>query len=132
MQSKFYDSLETRDPLVREQVLFAALPAHLKQAASQSSFLRSQLDGIDIESLTTRQALSAIPVVRKSELLELQSASPPFGGLTAFDPTQLVRIYASPGPIYEPQTTREDYWRLSRALYAAGLRKGMLVHNAFS
>lgn len=42
------------------------------------------------------------------------------------------RIYASPGPIYEPTGTARDYWRTARAMVAAGFRAGDLVHNAFS
>ncbi len=132
METEYYDSLEIRDPEVREQELFAALATHLKQVVPRSSFLQEQLSGIDIESITSREALASIPVFRKSELCELQKNSPVFGGMAAFDPDSLLRIFASPGPIYEPQTTRADYWRLARALFAAGVRKGMLVHNTFS
>ncbi len=42
------------------------------------------------------------------------------------------RVYQSPGPIYEPEGSAPDYWRTARALYAAGLRAGDLVHNSFS
>mgnify|MGYP002349543775 FL=1 len=42
------------------------------------------------------------------------------------------RIYASPGPIYEPEGPRADYWRAARAMHAAGFRAGDLAHNAFS
>ena len=42
------------------------------------------------------------------------------------------RVYASPGTIYEPEGPATDYWRMARALFAAGLRAGDLVHNSFS
>jgi phenylacetate-CoA ligase len=41
-------------------------------------------------------------------------------------------VFASPGPIYEPEGRRADYWRLARPLFAAGFRRGDLVHNCFS
>ena len=41
-------------------------------------------------------------------------------------------MFASPGPIYEPEGARADYWRLARPLFAAGFRNGDLVHNCFS
>jgi phenylacetate-CoA ligase len=41
-------------------------------------------------------------------------------------------VFASPGPIYEPEGAATDYWRLARALHAAGFRHGDLVHNCFS
>jgi len=42
------------------------------------------------------------------------------------------RVFASPGPIYEPEGMASDYWRGARAMYAAGFRGGELVHNSFS
>ena len=41
-------------------------------------------------------------------------------------------MFASPGPIYEPESARADYWRFARALYAAGFRAGELAYNCFS
>ena len=41
-------------------------------------------------------------------------------------------MFASPGTIYEPEGTRPDYWRMARAIYAAGFRRGELIHNSFS
>ncbi len=42
------------------------------------------------------------------------------------------RVFASPGTIDEPEGARPDYWRMARAIYAAGFRAGELVHNCFS
>jgi phenylacetate-CoA ligase len=52
--------------------------------------------------------------------------------LTVAPISSLRRIFVSPGPIYEPEGRRPDYWRFARALFAAGFRAGDLVHNAFS
>ena len=38
----------------------------------------------------------------------------------------------SPGPIFEPMGPGADPWRGARALFAAGFRKGDLLHNTFS
>ncbi len=38
----------------------------------------------------------------------------------------------SPGPIFEPEGMAADCWRAARALFAAGIRAGDIVHNAFS
>ena len=38
----------------------------------------------------------------------------------------------SPGPIFEPEGFGEDWWRTARALFAAGIRKGDIVHNTFA
>jgi phenylacetate-CoA ligase len=63
---------------------------------------------------------------------ELHKDRDPFGGLTAVPTGQLARIFASPGPIYDPEAPRGDYWRLGRALHAAGFRRGDVIHNTFS
>jgi phenylacetate-CoA ligase len=38
----------------------------------------------------------------------------------------------SPGPVWEPQISGPDPWQAARALYAAGIRAGDRVHNAFA
>jgi phenylacetate-CoA ligase len=62
----------------------------------------------------------------------MQRQDPPFGGFAAAPLAALRRVFVSPGPIYEPEGRRPDYWRFARALFAAGFRAGDLVHNAFS
>ena len=47
-------------------------------------------------------------------------------------PAELARIFMSPGPIFEPEGCGEDWWRAARALFAAGIRKGDIVHNTFA
>jgi len=132
----FYDALETRNPAQREQELLAALPQQVAHAQSASPAFAKILAGVDAASVTSRQALARLPVIRKHELLELQTQlrqSDPFGGFSAvkYGP-QMPRVFASPGTIYEPQGARPDYWRLARAMFAAGFRKGELIHNCFS
>ena len=56
----------------------------------------------------------------------------PFGGLEATPPSDLARIFMSPGPIYDPEGRRPDYWRAARVLHAAGFRRGDVVLNCFS
>jgi phenylacetate-CoA ligase len=91
------------------------------------------LADVDPDSVTSREALATLPVTRKSELLELQKAARPFGGFSAVGwGAACRRVFASPGPLYEPEGARPDYYRLARALFAAGFRAGDLVHNTFS
>jgi phenylacetate-CoA ligase len=52
--------------------------------------------------------------------------------MTAIPTGALGRVFSSPGPIYDPQGARGDFWRFGRALFAAGFRRGDLVHNTFS
>ncbi len=53
----------------------------------------------------------------------------PFGGFNTLAYGDMARIFASPGPIYEPEARRPDYRRAGRALFAAGFRKGDVIHN---
>ena len=136
MTREHFDALETRDPELRERAQFAALPGQVAHAQSAAPAFAKILAGVDAGAVTSRAALARLPVTRKSELLEIQKLSRPFGGFAATgwgrDVATARRVFASPGPIYEPEGARPDYWRLARALFAAGFRKGDLIHNAFS
>jgi phenylacetate-CoA ligase len=134
--SNFYDSLEQRDPAVREAALLQALPAQIAHAQTAASAWATILQGVKASDINSRAALAALPVTRKYELLERQQAqraNDVFGGFSAlrFGKT-MPRVFASPGPIYEPEGVGKDYWRMARALYAAGFRAGELIHNCFS
>ncbi|MGH6625503.1 MAG: phenylacetate--CoA ligase family protein [Burkholderiaceae bacterium] len=131
-----YDALETRDPAAREAALLAALPGQIARAQQQAPAFAQILQGVDAGQVHSRAALARLPVTRKSELLELQKqhrARDVFGGFSALRfGAAMPRVFASPGTIYEPEGTRRDYWRLARAMFAAGFRSGELIHNCFS
>ena len=130
------DALETRAPAEREAALLAALPAQIAHARSASPAFAEILADVDPATITSRAALAALPVTRKYELLErqqVQRAHNVFGGFSTIGfGAAMQRVFSSPGPIYEPEGTRRDYWRMARALFAAGFRPGELVHNSFS
>ena len=142
--TEHYDALETRDPAERESALLAALPRQVA-AAQRTAAFGELLAGVDANGITTRAALARLPVLRKHELLERQKAQresathwDPFGGFSAIGwsglraPRGARRVFQSPGPIYEPEGVAPDYWRIARALHAAGFRAGDLIHNSFS
>jgi len=126
-----YDALETRDPAEREAALFARLPEVLRKAMAAPAYA-NLLRGIDPASITSREALAGLPVLRKSELPALHKAAPPFGGFVADKPGAFARLFTSPGPIFEPEGRQTDPWRGARALFAAGFREGDVVLNTFS
>ena len=129
----FHDTRETRDSEARERELLTRLPAQIAHARAAAPALGRLLADVDPDSVTSREALATLPVTRKSELLELQKAARPFGGFAAVGwGAACRRVFASPGPLYEPEGARPDYYRLARALFAAGFRAGDLVHNTFS
>lgn len=129
---KHFDSMETQPFSAREEAHFAALPNFLEDAARNAPGLGKWLSGVDLQTMDSPETLAQLPVLRKPELMELQAAEPPFGGFA--DPKALShgRVFMSPGPIWEPQGFGADPWGAARALYAAGIRSGDIVHNAFS
>jgi phenylacetate-CoA ligase len=128
----FYDALETREPAEREAALMAALPRVIAAAKQHAPAYRERLAKVRPEDVADRRALVDLPVTRKSELIEQQRQQPPFGGFNAIPIGSAARIFASPGPIYEFEARRPDFFRMARALFAAGIRAGDLVHNTFS
>ncbi|MDZ4126448.1 MAG: AMP-binding protein [Hydrogenophaga sp.] len=135
-QTDFFDALETRSPEQRESQLMVNLVAQVWHAQTRSPAFAEILRGVDAVNVNSRAALARLPVTRKMELLERQKtlrATDSFGGFSALvRGPDMPRIFASPGPIYEPEGTVSDYWRAGRALFAAGFRAGELVHNSFS
>ncbi len=134
--SKYYDALETRNSVEREAALMAALPAQIAHAQKNSPAFAKSLAGVNAASITNREALAKLPVIRKYELLaqqQEQRATNVFGGFASIGfGKAMPRVFASPGTIYEPEGARSDYWRMARAIYAAGFRPNELIHNCFS
>lgn len=138
--SPYYSTREVRGVEEREFELFSQLRHNLRALMSSTPRMAEQLEGVDINALHAREDLATIPVVRKSALMQKQHdyrgaelvGERVFGGFTPIAWGQVARVYGSPGPIYELDTNRPDYWRMAQALYAAGIRPGMLVHNCFS
>ncbi|MGI9135373.1 MAG: phenylacetate--CoA ligase family protein [Rhodoferax sp.] len=137
--SSFYDALETRSAAQRDAQLMAALPAQVAHAKQASAAFAQLLADTDPATVVDRAALARLPVIRKHELQERQQAAREqasgdvFGGFSAVRfGSAMPRVFASPGPIYEPEGTARDYWRMARAIYAAGFRAGELIHNCFS
>jgi phenylacetate-CoA ligase len=127
-----YDKHETRDPEERERSLMAELPGQVAYAQRNARGWERILAGVDPAAVTSRAALAKLPVTRKSDLVALQKAQRPFGGLNATPVSQLGKIFVSPGPIYDPEGTGRDWWRAARALFAAGFRSGDLAVNTFA
>jgi len=116
----------------------AALPAQVAHAKRASAAFAAILKDVEPAGVNSRAALAHLPVTRKHELLALQQAARAdggnvFGGFSAIGfGAAMPRLFASPGPIYEPEGTARDYWRMARAIHAAGFRPGELIHNCFS
>lgn len=143
--TQFYDSQETLNPQEREAELLARLPDFLQYAKANAAALAEQLQNVNPAAITSRSALQNVPVLRKNNLLSIQLAHRKdrdttqgsekvrsFGGFSTIGWGEARRVFASPGPIYEPEGNRSDYWGFARALFAAGFRSNELIHNCFS
>jgi phenylacetate-CoA ligase len=128
--SEFFDALEARDPAEREATLMAALPSLVANAQEHAPGWARLLAGINAKDICSRQALAKLPVLRKGELKDLQQANAPWGELVS-KRAKLGHLFMSPGPIFDPEGTSDDWWRAGRAMWAAGLRPGHVVQNCF-
>lgn len=118
--------------MMQEASLFAGLREQIARAITEQAYWAERLSGIDVDGLTSREALAVLPVLRKSELAELQAAAPPFGGLNATAPGALSRLFVSPGPIFDPEGKGRDWWGAATPLEVAGVTAGDIVLNTFS
>ena len=130
--SKFFDNLETRSDTERAENIGSELPIQIRNAKENSTAFSEILKDVNPEDIKSIEDLPKLPVLRKSELVKLQSENPPLGGLIAGNVNKLNQIFQSPGPIYEPGMVKHDWWRSGRALKAAGIGKGDIVQNCFS
>jgi len=105
-----------------------------KHAYENAPGYRKFLDerGVKPETVKNNGDFVRLPVLKKNRMPELHQNHPPFGGFLAVPLEKLKRIYVSPGPIYDPEGRKEDYWGLRKCLYNAGFRPGDLVMNTFS
>ena len=131
-QRSNYDSLETRDPEIREASQFSLLPDLIHRAVTKAPGWARHLAGVEPRVVTSREALAQLPVLRKNDLKTLQQEHPPFGGFAVDENASIQHIFMSPGPIFEPEGRSKDWWRGARSAYAAGFRKGDVVWNTFA
>ena len=126
-----FDRLENRTPAARESALFRDLRHVLSISKPRVPSLRAQLRGIDVAKILTRADLVQIPLMRRADLLGLQTETPPFGGLNATRLGGLKQTFLAPNMLASLEGQARDWWGMGRALFAAGLRKSAVVLNCF-
>jgi phenylacetate-CoA ligase len=106
--------------------------ARVIDGATQVPAFASRLEraGLLPADLRTTASLAALPIQTKDDVLEAQRVNPPFGGLLDTN-AEVVRIFQSPGPLYEPQLAGPDPWRWAPSLQAAGFGPTDTVLNCF-
>ena len=130
MKQYFYER-ECQALALREQSLLERLPAFISYAKQECRHYEQVLHHIDAKKITSRALLAQLPITRKSDLIQLQAKNAPLGGVNA-KTANIGRIFQSPGPIYDPENPRDDWWRMGQAFYAAGFREGDMVQNCLS
>ncbi len=112
--------------------LDGAVASCVREAAARVPAFAARLRdaGLDPSGVAGVADLSALPVLTKDELSELQRREPPLGGLLA-PGTAVRRLFQSPGPLYEPQLAGGDAWRWGEALGAIGFGAEDVVLNCF-
>lgn len=98
--------------------------------------LRRRFDdaGLSAEDVQTVADLQRVPILPKDDVIALQQADPPFGGMLGVPPGEVRHIFLSPGPIYEPDAGDDDS-RLEMAQVAlrrSGFQEGDVVLNTLS
>jgi len=131
----FYQKdLETMDRSLRKKRKEEGCIKIFKYAYENTQGYKRFIDnaGFDPNSVKTIDNFAKVPVLKKNRMPEFHHNDLPFGGFLAVPVESLKRIYVSPGPIYDPEGRRDDYWGLKKCLYNVGFRSGDIVMNTFS
>jgi phenylacetate-CoA ligase len=126
----FFDKLEGMTLNEREQYQTEGLQKAVAHAYVHAPSAKAIFDkaGIKPSDIKTVKDLEKLPITRKGDLIELQKSQPPYGGFLATSPTEVERVFITPGPIYGPHQIEEISW-FGKTIYAAGFRKGDIVIN---
>lgn len=129
---KFFDELETMTPEDRQKYQNIKLKETIEFAYLHSRAARNLLDfvGMAPSDFNTPEDLEKLPIIRKTDLIEMQKAYPPFGGLLTMPAQEIERVFISPGPIYEYQPSGIPWF--ARSFFAAGFGPGDIVANTFT
>ena len=128
---EYYDKLETMSPAKRQQYLDKKLREQVAYAYQHSPAVKASFDkaGIKPGDIKTTKDLEKLPIIRKTDLLEMQKANLPDGGIIGMPKEDVERIFISPGPIYEIQPSTCKWF--AKAFWAAGFRRGRCRYQYF-
>ncbi len=129
-----YSRREVLDESERNQYNLIQLKELLTYAYRYSEDVKKRFDRAQFqaEKFKSLSDIKHIPILKKKELIFLQSMGPRLGGLLTKDLGELRRIFLSPGPIFDPEDRTEDYWGWTEGFYAAGYRSGDVAQITFN
>ncbi len=117
----------SRDQKVRQIV---------EHAYNNAPAFKARLDqaGLSPADIQTEAELIKLPILPKDDLIALQQADPPFGGMLGVPMSNVRHIFMSPGPIYEPDAGEDETTSAvtQSALRQGGFEAGDVVINALS
>jgi phenylacetate-CoA ligase len=124
---------ETMSAAARERYQARWLSRLVEHAWEKAPGVRRRLEraGLRPPDLRGPDDLVRLPVIKKSEMPDLQKADPPFGGFCTVPMAKIRRIFVSPGPILEPMGPELSAWHAETCLYAGGFRPGDVVLDTF-
>jgi phenylacetate-CoA ligase len=130
---EYFDKLETMTPAAREAYLNERLAETVDHAYLHAPSVKEIFDraGISPAHVRTVKDLEKVPIIRKTDLIEMQKVVPPYGGLLTIPLEDVERVFLSPGPLYEPIQHSGIKW-FAKSFWAAGFRKGDVVVNTFT
>lgn len=128
-----YSELELMSAEAWKEHSWLALREVLQAAWEHSAAFRRRMQqaGLTPSDIAELDQWSQIPTFSKKELISLQQEAG-LESLLSCPAGELSRIYMSPGPIFDPEGRRDDYWGWAAAFFAAGFRKGDLAQMTFS
>ena len=132
-QDEYFDKLEVMAADERASYQNQKLAQTVENAYKNAPAAKELLDaaGVKPSQIKTLKDLEKLPIIRKTDLIEMQKANPPYGGLLAIPPQDVERVFLSPGPVYEPIQHSGIKW-FAKSFWAAGFRKGDIVVNTFT
>lgn len=131
-QNIWAPAMETMPVEERESFYNTRLQETITLAYNETPAFKKRLDdlGLSPDQIRSAKDLTKIPILRKDNFIEQEAKHPPLGGYYVGDEPRA--IFVSPGPIYEPQNSEEQIEVGTKALYAAGFRKGDIALVTFS
>jgi phenylacetate-CoA ligase len=131
-QDQYFDKLETMSTEDRQAYLDKKLAEKISYSYEKAPAVKQLLDkaGVKPKDIRTTKDLEKLPITRKTDLLEMQKANLPFGGVLAMPKEDVERVFISPGPIYEIQPSTQPWF--AKSFWAAGFRKGDIAINTFT
>ncbi len=130
---EFFDELEIMPTDTREKYFNQRLSQTIDHAYRHAPAVREIFEeaGVSPDQIRTVKDLERFPITRKTDLIDLQKANPPYGGFLTTPPEEVERVFLSPGPVYEPIQHSGIRW-FAKSFWAAGFRKGDVVINTFT